>query len=146
MNNNTKNGKNKKKKSLRRSGSTFGIEKLNLRLSDLSQTIPYRLLSDMYLSCCAATCDLNRGIGRLLAAHLPEVLHELPQAVSKCTMTNIQIQNQDDNYNNTPVEQSRSTIETELPCVPEARAPTGRIEVNNDEELNINNDKECEPK
>ena len=44
----------------------------------------------MYLSCCAATCDLNRGIGRLLGARLPEVLHELPHAESRWTMTNIQ--------------------------------------------------------
>ena len=44
----------------------------------------------MYLSCCAATCDLIRGIGRLLAA---------------------------------------------VARLPEARAPTGINEEDNDEEL-----------
>ena len=89
----------------------------------------------MYLSCCAATCDLNRGIGRLLAARLPEVLHELPQAVSRWTMTDIQIQNQYDNCNNTPVDHITIDDETEHAHLPEARVPTGRIEVNNDKEL-----------
>ena len=54
-------------------------------------------------------------------------------------MTNIQIQNQYDNYNNTPVDHIMIDDETEHVHLPEARAPTGRIEVNNDEEIMIQN-------
>ena len=33
----------------------------------------------IHVPCCAATYDYDRGTGRLLAARLPEVLHELSQ-------------------------------------------------------------------
>ena len=59
----------------------------------------------MYLSCCAATCDLNRGIGRLLAAasRLPEA--GAPTGKTEEDNDEELIQNQ---YNNTQVDHKSS--------------------------------------
>ena len=51
----------------------------------------------------------------------------------------IQIQNQYDNYNNAPVNRIKIDEKTEHAHVPEARAPTGRIEAGNDEDTQIQN-------
>ena len=51
----------------------------------------------------------------------------------------IQIQNQYDNHNNTPVNRIKIDEKTEHAHVPEARAPTGRIEAGNDEDTQIQN-------
>ena len=53
------------------------------------------------------------------------------------TMTNIQIQNQNDNCKNTPVDRIKRKDRVRTPS--EARAPTGRIEAANDEDTEIQN-------
>ena len=66
--------------------------------------------SGMYLSCCAATCDLYRGIGRLLAAaaRLPEA--RAPTGVTEEDNDEELIQNQ---YNNTLVDHINNDNESE---------------------------------